>query len=216
MREIGVYLRDAGRWGISLMTGGLFSYVLSGIEHFRGKSVTSGVWVLAGTFLFIIGGFFAWHKEYVDRLAAERNVVKDCPKIVFSTNDSWSINVNPMYFEAKNIGGRTARDITLIAPKGNLYSCQFATIEMLLPMESKKIEILPGEDGQWSQPDFRFVKLLSYLTEQRTMMHEVDPLHLVFKVGFTDMNDLYYEDQVYLTATFSPHFIVLFTAQPHQ
>lgn len=57
------YLTEAGKAGVGLMTGGLFSFTLAVIEHARGNSFSAISWGLAGGLAFMAGSFFAWLNE---------------------------------------------------------------------------------------------------------------------------------------------------------
>jgi hypothetical protein len=59
-----LFLRAAGKWGISLMTGGVFSWTFAGYEHFAGKSIPGLLWGVLGLLLFTIGAFLAWNDEH--------------------------------------------------------------------------------------------------------------------------------------------------------
>jgi hypothetical protein len=58
------FFAAAGRWGISLMTGGLFSWTFAAYEHFSGKSIPGFWWAVLGFALFMIGAFLAWNDEH--------------------------------------------------------------------------------------------------------------------------------------------------------
>ena len=63
MQRIKQFITEAGKWGVSLMTGGLFSFTLALIEHLRGNSFTAVGWVLVGFLAFMTGAFLAWLNE---------------------------------------------------------------------------------------------------------------------------------------------------------
>jgi len=153
-----------------------------------------------------------WLGEYERRLAAERKIVDGRPKIVFLSNVC--SDIRPAFVEATNIGGRAARDISLSAPAGNRFSCSFRLIPLLTPMQSLQMEVLPADSGLIVSPQLAFSGLLSYLTEQRDLTQQGDPILLELMVDFTDVNDERYRDPVYVTARFLPTFSFNFWSQP--
>lgn len=59
-----LFVKAAGKWGIGLMTGGLFSWAFAAYEHFAGKSIPGLVWSTLALLLFTIGAFWAWNDEH--------------------------------------------------------------------------------------------------------------------------------------------------------
>jgi hypothetical protein len=57
------FLTAAGKLGVGLMTGGLFSFTLALIEHVKGNSFSSLNWIMIGFVAFTAGAFFAWLNE---------------------------------------------------------------------------------------------------------------------------------------------------------
>ena len=68
------FFMAAGKWGIGLMTGGLFSWSMAAYEHFSGKSIPGFWWAMLGFVLFIIGAFLAWNDEH-QKYEAEKSVL---------------------------------------------------------------------------------------------------------------------------------------------
>lgn len=67
-----LFLASAGKWGISLMTGGLFSWGFAAYEHFSGKSIPGFWWGALGLALFMVGAYLAWNDEH-NKFAAEKD-----------------------------------------------------------------------------------------------------------------------------------------------
>src|SRR5262249_13316946 len=60
MRRFGQFLTAAGKWGVSLMTGGLLSFGVALIEHFRGSSFTAITFTVIAFLAIMFGAYFAW------------------------------------------------------------------------------------------------------------------------------------------------------------
>jgi hypothetical protein len=68
------FFSAAGKWGISLMTGGLISWMCAAYEHVAGRSIPSFWWAVLGFVLFMLGAFLAWNDEHSKFIAEkERN-----------------------------------------------------------------------------------------------------------------------------------------------
>jgi hypothetical protein len=70
MRRFGQFLTAAGKWGVSLMTGGLLSFGVAVIEHFRGRSFTAITFTVIAFLAIMFGAYFAWD-EANSRLACK-------------------------------------------------------------------------------------------------------------------------------------------------
>jgi hypothetical protein len=99
MQRIKQFLTEAGKWGVSLMTGGLFSFTLALIEHLRGNSFTALTWVLVGFLAFMAGAFFAWLNERKkveeqDRQRGRPEITAEFKAIGGSPLPTWTLHLH--------------------------------------------------------------------------------------------------------------------------
>lgn len=122
----GRFVVASGKWGMVLMTGGLFSCVAGLYEHMSRRSVPSLLWVGSGIVLFMIGAFLAWHEEEKRRIKAEADrdeaINKDRPEVIATlifgpgqsgvgsigienrgSKDAFNIQIQPVSTLSKNL-----------------------------------------------------------------------------------------------------------------
>lgn len=65
MRRFVQFLASAGKWGITLMTGGILSFTVGLIEHLSGRSFRAVTYTTVGCGAFLLGAFLAWRNERI-------------------------------------------------------------------------------------------------------------------------------------------------------
>jgi hypothetical protein len=140
LRTIGRFFKAAGRWGIGLMTGGIFAYSFALFEHLWGHSIPAGLWVTAGTVLFCIGSGLAWRAEEKAKTVAEKRHQDQTPRLSLSVLEPTNWHSQPMeeilFFQIKHAnGGRNATHVQLasLISKSGKHRIRFEPVPAVIP-----------------------------------------------------------------------------------
>ncbi len=114
MRRLWFFLVSAGKWSITLMTGGIVAWSISSYEHIAGRSLTALSWLGIGVTLFVVGAFLSWNEQF------KRSLCAGCPEVVIEYERNDKQAPPPIY--VKNLGGGNAYKIQ-IRPMHHYFSC---------------------------------------------------------------------------------------------